>query len=90
MAWSTDNISVTTTEVELVGGIGVAGRQYVSMTNLGPFTIWIGPTGVTPKNGFPIYVRRTIRGNNVTQIDDENIFAITASGTCQVRLVEAS
>lgn len=91
MALDTSEVLIGNTETEIAGALGTGSRTYLQIINLGPQTIWIGPTGVTPETGFPIYVRRAFRGNNVMNLHDETIYGITNSGyTCKVRLVEAN
>jgi hypothetical protein len=91
MALSTARVSVTTTQALLQAGITHTTRTFIQLTNLGPHTAWLGPTGVTTANGFPLYVGRTIRSNNLQGLQNEQIYAISGpTETASICVLEAS
>lgn len=54
-------LSVGTTAVEVkVGSSRLERRQFISVHNYGPATIFIGPSGVTTSSGRPIFRDQSI------------------------------
>lgn len=82
------HISVSTSATELkVGANKLTGRQNILVQNLGPQTIYFGPSGVSTTNGMPLYKDQFMTlpiGDNVA------IYAITGSSICTVVVQEIS
>ena len=57
----TGTITVGTSLVEAkVGAERLSNRQFVSIHNYGPNTVYVGPDGVTTANGRPLFVDQSI------------------------------
>lgn len=60
-SYLTGTLTVGTTQVEVkVGASRLERRQFVSIHNYGPQTIYIGPDGVTTSSGRPIFRDQSI------------------------------
>jgi hypothetical protein len=60
-AYVTGTITVGTTLVEAkVGAERLAKRQYISIHNYGPNTIYIGPEGTTVSTGRPVFIDQSM------------------------------
>lgn len=60
-AYVTGTISVGTSLIEAkVGAERLGTRQYLSIHNHGPNTIFVGPAGTTTANGRPLFVDQSI------------------------------
>ena len=82
------SVSVSTTQVEAkVGASALASRQEVIIFNLGPQTVYYGPTGLSSSTGIPLFknsfVALALGPNN-------QIFLLTASSTSTVIVQELS
>lgn len=54
-------VSVGTSEVEAkVGASRLSTRQYLSIHNSGPNTVYVGPSGVTTSSGRPLFRDQSI------------------------------
>lgn len=84
-AYLSGTLSVTTTAVEAkVGASRLAGRQILSIHNLGQGTVYIGPAGVTSATGRPLLRDQSIDipAGNVA------IFVVANAGTQSVIVQE--
>ena len=80
------SVSVSTTAIELkVGATRLDGREEILIENKGPFTIYIGPSGVTTSTGTTLHKDQTI---TMPIGQDLGVFAITATGTSIVVVQE--
>lgn len=60
-AYVTGTITVGTSVIEAkVGTERLGSRQYLSIHNHGPHTIFVGPEGVTTSTGRPLFVDQSI------------------------------
>ena len=84
----TGAISVTTSQIAVRVGVGnLANRQGVEIQNLGTGAIYVGPTGVTASAGIKIGPESS-RWFGFR--DSFTLYAIAASGTHDVRVMEVS
>lgn len=79
-------VSVTSTEVQLVAS-PLSGRKTILVQNLGNSNIYLGLTGVTTANGVLLPKGASVEFEYGAAID---LYAITASGTADVRIFEAA
>jgi hypothetical protein len=77
-------VSVTTTATALPA-TNLVGRRYIIIQNLGGAQMFLGGSGVTTANGIRIAAGASWEGEVG---DDVNLFAIKASGTSDVRVLE--
>ena len=78
-------LSVSTTPVEVkVGASVLEGREFLTIQNLGPRTIYYGPSGVTSSTGTALVKDQTVGFPPGTQ----SVFVVTSSGTSDVRIQE--
>lgn len=79
--------SVTTTAAEIYAGAGgrQGGRKYIIITPTNG-TIYIGQGGVTALTGTPIFKNQSFQ---INLSDNQGLYAICASGTVDVRVIEA-
>jgi hypothetical protein len=82
------NKSVTTAQLAMqVGGAPLANRRGVWIQNLGPAAIYIGKTGVSTATGLKVGAETSI----FLQISEaQTVYAISAAGTQDVRVMEVS
>lgn len=82
------SLSVTTTQVEAkVGASPLVSRQEVIVFNIGPQTIYYGPSGVSSSTGIPLLKNQFVSlalGPNIS------IFLLTSSSTSTVIVQELS
>jgi hypothetical protein len=82
-ALATAQASVTTTPGVIVAAR--AGRESVTIEQLGTTAVWIGPTGVSPTNGALL---PGVVGASITLPTAAAIFAVTAAGSQSVSVIE--
>jgi len=80
------NVSVLTSQVEAkAGGSRLSNREFVIIHNLGPQTVYYGPSGVTSTSGDPLYMGERIGlpiGGAIA------VYLVTAVSTANVRVQE--
>jgi hypothetical protein len=80
-------ISIGTTQTEIKVSTGrLTYRQNILMYNASAVTIWVGPTGVTTTNGFPLFKGEKL----LIPIGDEAYYGIVASSTAALNVQELS
>ena len=80
--------TVTSTAAEIfAGGSRLSGRHAMVVTNTGSDIVYLGASGVTTNNGFPLFPQDTVRFefNPQTSV---GLFGVTSGPNVQVRVVE--
>ena len=86
--FSVNAVSVTTSQVAMqVGGTPLTNRRGVWIQNLGTGSIYIGKTGVLSSTGFKLSPESSIW---LAVSENVIVYAIAASGTHDVRVMEVS
>ena len=70
-----------------VGSTNMAGRENVEMHNLGPQTVYYGPSGVTVDNGMPLFKNQWI---SIPCNEKFDIYLICSAANNKVRVQEKS
>jgi len=85
---ATGSKTVTSTAAEIFAGSSrLAGRHAMVITNVGVGHVYIGASGVTTGNGFPLFPGDTVR----LDFDPANsvpVFAVSGGPNVEVRVVE--
>jgi len=80
--------TVTSTAAEIFAGSSrLAGRHAMVITNVGTDHVYIGASGVTTNNGFPLFPGDTIR-IDFNPASNVPVFAVSGGPNVQVRVVE--
>ena len=85
MAVSSSAVTVATTATVVSTG-GSSGGEAVSIYNNGAATVYLGASGVTTADGYPLAAGEHIA---VDLERGESVYGIVASGTVEVRVLEA-
>jgi hypothetical protein len=81
-------ISVSTTPVALrVGAANLTNRRSILIQNQGPLSVYIGGATVTTANGYELALKA---GVEFAMGESQTLYAIAASGTQNVRVLEVS
>ena len=81
-------VSVSTTPVALrVGVANMANRRSILIQNQGPLSVYIGAASVTTANGWELALKASVE---FAMGEAQTLYAIAASGTQNVRIVEVS
>lgn len=85
-AYVSGPVTVGTTAIEAkVGATRLHDRELLIILNNGPTTIFVGPSGVTPTTGMPIYKCQAI---SLPAGDSVGVFLIAQTGTCHAIVQE--
>lgn len=80
--------TVTSTAAEIFAGSSrLAGRHAMVVTNTGTDIVYIGTSGVTTSNGFPLFPQDTLR-IEFDPTSSVGVFACTSGPNVQMRVVE--
>ena len=80
--------TVASTAAEIFAGSSrLAGRHAMVITNVGVGHVYIGASGVTTNNGFPLFPGDTIR-IDFNPASNVPVFAVSDGGNVNVRVVE--
>jgi len=80
--------TVTSTAAEIFAGASrLSGRHAMVITNAGADIVYIGASGVTTSNGFPLFPQDTLR-IEFDPTSSVGVFACTSGPNVQVRVVE--
>jgi len=80
--------TVTSTAAEIFAGSSrLAGRHAMVITNVGTDHVYIGASGVTTNNGFPLFPGDTIR-IDFNPASNVPVFAVSGGPNVEVRVVE--
>jgi hypothetical protein len=81
-------VSVSTTPTALrVGASNMANRRSILIQNQGPLSVYIGGASVTTANGWELALKSSIE---FAMSESQTLYAIAASGTHNVRILEVS
>jgi len=75
------------TSATLIPTSALSNRKSITIKNNGSNTIFIGGSGVTTGNGYPLNVNESL---DIDLDDNANIYGIVASGTEDLRILEFS
>lgn len=86
MAIDNRAVSVATTATRLDGDAEGRAASAVAVHNNGASTVYLGDSGVTTANGFPLAAGASVS----FEMDDQGdtLYGIVASGTVEVRVLE--
>ena len=84
MVTSKQNSSVTTTEILLHTATG---KSKLTIKSTSGLDIYVGPTGVTPSNGFKIEANTPCPGYTFKLSDGDSLYGITAASTGSVQIL---